>query len=197
MCKKVQFTTATEPPLTDVFQKQSLKISDSALRDASDLQTLPKKATHRSILARCGLTGSVRAAALIGARILAWTWARIAAHFSNRATEPIATTVYFILRTRTIFWKHTERHRSRIMKKPSKIARRPSPLSQTTPRLTHEWGLFTQRSTCTRNPRTAMKRHSNLNLTMKATKRTSRYRNYAFMIAFFFCQRNTDNKTDL
>ena len=108
MCKKVQFTTATEPPLTDVFQKISLKISDSALRDASDLQASPNKAPHRSILARCGLTGSVRAAALIGARILAWTWARIAAHFSNRATEPIATTVYFILKTRTFlktYWK--------------------------------------------------------------------------------------------
>ena len=38
---------------------------------ASDLQALPNKAPHRSILARYGLTGSVRAAALIGARILA------------------------------------------------------------------------------------------------------------------------------
>lgn len=53
------------------FPKISLKICDSALRDASDLQALPNKAPHRSILARCGLTGSVRAAALIGARILA------------------------------------------------------------------------------------------------------------------------------
>lgn len=66
MCKKVQFTTATEPPLTDVFQKLSsrsrrfLKIDDSALRDASDLQALPNKAPYRSILARCGLVRSVQ-----------------------------------------------------------------------------------------------------------------------------------------
>lgn len=53
------------------FPKQNLKICNSALRDASDLQALPNKAPHRSILARYGLTGSVRAAALIGARILA------------------------------------------------------------------------------------------------------------------------------
>ena len=89
------------------FPKISPKISDSALRDASDLQALPNKAPHRSVLARCCFIGSVRAAALIGARILAWTWARIAAHFSNRPTEPIATTIslYWESSFFSLFWK--------------------------------------------------------------------------------------------